>query len=134
MFIGSLFSVLHANKDYIMDDIEKLLKDALSLRGALATALVNWKSGMVIAIDRNKKFNIELAASGNAKVIRAKIETINSLGLDAGIEDILITLSNQIHIIRMVEGNPDLFMYLALDDSANLALARNKIKTITMAL
>jgi len=50
---------------------------------------------------------------------------MRSLGLEGAIKDILITLTNHIHIIGIVPENPELVIYFALDaDKANLALAR----------
>ena len=115
-----------------MNNIEGILKDVLSLNGALATSLFDWESGMVLGMDVNTDFNIELASAGNAEVIKAKMATMKSLGLDGSIDDILITLTDQIHIIKVVESNPELCLYVALDKSkGNLALARNKLKTVS---
>ncbi|HLS76311.1 MAG TPA: hypothetical protein VK083_05940, partial [Nocardia sp.] len=73
------------------------------------------------------------AAAGNTEVVRAKMRTMDSLGLNDEIEDILITLSGQYHIIRPMTGRKSkgLFLYLALDRGrANLALARHRLKGI----
>ena len=62
--------------------------------------------------------------------MRAKLKTIKSLGLDDTIDDILITLSSQYHIIRPLAATPEVFIYLVLDRAkANLALARLKVKS-----
>ena len=67
-------------------------------------------------------------------MIRAKTRAMASLGLDDVIEDVLITLGKQYHLIRPManaEGGPNLFLYLALDRSkANLALARHQLRRI----
>jgi len=74
---------------------------------------------------------LELAAAGNSQVVKAKVATMKSLGIEGGIEDILITLSNQLHIIRPTASHGDLFIYLVLDKTkANLALARRKVKSV----
>lgn len=75
--------------------------------------------------------DLEIAAAGNTEVIRAKLKTINMLNLNEEIEDILITLSSQYHLIRPLAGTDDLFVYYALDsEKSNLALARRKLKTV----
>jgi len=113
-----------------VENLDSVLTDVLTLPGALATSIVDWKSGMVLASQNNGSFDIELASAGNAEVIKAKMATMKSLKNEGSIEDILITLSDQIHIIRVLKDNPDLFIYLALNsDKANLALARNKLSS-----
>lgn len=50
---------------------------------------------------------------------------MQNLGLKESIEDILITLSKQYHLIRPLRSRSTLFFYLALDrNRANLAMAR----------
>ena len=67
-----------------------------------------------------------MAAAGNTEVVRAKRKTIRSLNLNDPVEDILITLGRQYHLMRPLSSNDALFIYLALDRSrANLALARH---------
>ena len=60
---------------------------------------------------------------------------MESLGLRRGIEDILITLGDQYHLIRLVPNNQGLFLYVVLDKSkGNLALARYKLSDIERLL
>jgi len=115
----------------ILDNIDGVLAEVLSLNGALAASVIDWKSGMTLGMKNNSNFDIELASAGNSEVVKAKMATMRSLGLHGHINDILITLSDQLHIIKMVPSNPELCVYLALDSNkANLALARNKLQTI----
>ena len=78
-------------------------------------------------------FDLELAAAGNAEVVRAKKQIRDKLGLKDKIEDILITLTGQYHLIRMV--GTTMFIYLVLDRSkSNLAMARKELETIEKSL
>jgi hypothetical protein len=115
-------------------NIETALKEAMTTEGALGVALVDWESGMSLgALGGGKYLDLEVAAAGNTEVIRAKMRTMESLRLNDSIEDILITLAKQCHIIRLLKSttSQNMFLYLVLDRSkANLALARHNLKRI----
>jgi hypothetical protein len=116
-------------------NIEAALKEAMSIDGALGVSLVDWESGMSLgAIGGGKYLDLDVAAAGNTEVIRAKMRTMESLRLDDNIEDILISLSKQYHLIRLIKSarsDQGLFLYLVLDrGKANLALARHSLKRI----
>ena len=107
-----------------MANINEALKKLLEQDGAMCAALVDANSGMMLG-SAGTGLDLELAAAGNTEVVRAKMRTMKSLGLNDSIEDILITLSKQYHIIRPVAAKPGIFMYLVLDKArANLAMAR----------
>jgi hypothetical protein len=116
-------------------DIETALKEAMSIEGALGVALVDWDSGMPLGtLGGGKYLDLDLAAAGNTEVVKAKMRTLESLRLNDQVEDILITLTKQYHLIRLLsrnDGGQVLFLYLALDRAkANLALARHHLKRI----
>ncbi|WP_084077747.1 hypothetical protein [Demequina sp. NBRC 110057] len=108
----------------------------MNIEGALAAALVDADSGMTLAT-AGGGLDLELAAAGNTEVVRAKMRVMDSLGLDDRIEDILITLGKQFHLIRLVssQSGQGLFIYLVLHrDRANLAMARRQLQGIEQAL
>ena len=116
-------------------DIDTALKEAMAIEGATGVALVDWESGMALGtLGGGKYLDLDLAAAGNTEVARAKMRTLESLGLDDSVEDILITLSTQYHLIRLLksaDAGQKLFLYLVLDrGKANLALARHHLKRI----
>ena len=116
-------------------NIEAALKEAMNIDGAVGACLVDWESGMSLgAVGGGKYLDLDVAAAGNTEVIRAKMRTMESLRLDDAIEDILITLTKQYHLIRLLRSSRSeqgLFLYLVLDRSrANLALARHSLKRI----
>ncbi|MDN3454590.1 MULTISPECIES: hypothetical protein [unclassified Psychrobacter] len=113
-----------------MSNINESLQDLMSLDGAMGGCIVDYMSGMVLGMIGGG-VDLELAAAGNSQVVKAKVATMQSLGIKGEIEDILITLETQLHIIRPTAGHEDLFIYLVLDKSkANLALARRKVQSI----
>jgi hypothetical protein len=115
-------------------DIDTALKEAMTIDGALGASLVDYDSGMSLgSLGGGKYLNLEVASAGNTEVVRAKMRTLESLGMKETIDDILITLQRQYHLIRLVTGqsHSGLFLYLALDKAkANLALARHHLKRI----
>ena len=117
-----------------MSDMDLALKEMMSIEGAVGAAVVDYNSGMALGtLGSSKARDLHIAAAGNTEVVRAKLRTIEQLGLQEDIEDILITLSSQYHLIRPMTGRKSkgLFLYLALDrDRANLAMARHKLRGI----
>lgn len=115
--------------------IDIALKNVMNIDGALAAALVDYTSGMTLAgASTTKSLDVSVAAAGNTEVVKAKMRTMELLGLDDRIEDILITLGHQHHLIRPLHSRDGagLFLYLALDKSrGNLALARRQLQSIS---
>ncbi|GAA1409178.1 hypothetical protein AB0B66_35390 [Catellatospora sp. NPDC049111] len=121
-----------------MADMESSLQEAMQIEGAVGVALVDYTSGMALgALGSSKEMDLTIAAAGNTDVVRAKLRTLEMLKLKDTIEDILITLGVQYHVIRPLtsRNTQGLFLYLVLARSrANLAMARHKLKTIEEGL
>lgn len=117
-----------------MPDMDVALKDAMQIDGAIGAALVDRSSGMALGVaGGSRDFDLQVASAANTEVVRAKLRTMEMLNLHEKIEDILITLDSQYHLIRPLTGRSGqgLFLYIALNkDRANLALARHQLKRI----
>jgi hypothetical protein len=116
-----------------VSNIDTVLKEAMQIDGAIGVALVDHTSGMTLGQAGGNTLNLEVAAAGNTEVVRAKLRTMDALRLRENIEDILITLDTQYHLIRLItdKSGAGLFLYLALDKGrSNLALARHKLAAL----
>lgn len=117
-----------------MSNVTDVLKRCMDIDGAVGVALVEYSSGMCLGTaGGGPELDLEVAAAGNTEVVRAKLRTMDKLGLGQGIEDILITLDRQYHLIRLISNanGEGLFLYLALNRSqANLAMARRSLANL----
>ena len=105
------------------------LTDLSQIDGFIGACLVDSDSGMVLGMEGGGGVNLEVAAAGNTEVVSAKRKTMKALNLKDSIEDILITLGKHYHLIRPLESNDALFLYVALNrSSANLGMARMQLK------
>ncbi|WP_347107463.1 hypothetical protein AAHB33_10335 [Paenarthrobacter sp. S56] len=132
-----LFGDTTEKEECDMSSLDEAVKQLLSIEGATGAAVVDYTSGMALAQGGNPGFDLGVAAAGNSNVVSAKLRTMSDLNLDTGIEDILITLDSQYHLINVLNstGSKGLFVYLVLDRTyANLALARHKLKNLAIGI
>jgi len=114
---------------------KEALPKLMEIDGCIGACIVDSSSGMMLASSGGGAINLEGAAAGNTEVVRAKRKTMKALGLNEVIEDILITLTKQYHLIRPLATNDALFIYVALDKSkANLAMARHALASVEKEL
>jgi predicted regulator of Ras-like GTPase activity (Roadblock/LC7/MglB family) len=108
-----------------MANIREALAQIMQIDGAHGACIVDSDTGMVLGATGGGPVNLELAAAGNTEVVRSKRKTMKVLGLGSRIEDMLITLTDQYHLIRPLVSNDALFVYLVLDKKrGNLGMAR----------
>ena len=113
-----------------MATIKQSLDELLSADGAMCAALVDSNSGMMLG-SAGTGIDMEVAAAGNTEVVRSKLRTMRSLGLNDVIDDVLITLGKQYHILRPLARREGVFIYFVLDRAkSNLALARRKVQDV----
>jgi hypothetical protein len=126
------------SKESDMAEMDVALKDAMQIDGAVGAALVDHSSGMALGtVGGGKDLDLTVAAAGNTDVVRAKLRAMEMLNISEKVEDILITLDTQYHVIRPLasRSGKGLFLYLVLKkDRANLAMARHRLRTIEQTL
>jgi hypothetical protein len=127
---GTLAAIpISPNEANNVANIKDTLGKVMQIDGALGACIVDSNSGMMLGSEGGAStFSLEIAAAGNTEVVRAKRKTMRSLNLRDSIEDILITLHAQYHLIRPLSSNDALFIYLVLDKQrGNLAMARHTL-------
>ena len=113
-----------ASEKELIDVLERIQHDA---SGFIAASLVDLESGMTLAVKSLRSdFDLTAASAYNSELVKQKLKIMHTLGLTGGIEDMLITLTEQIHLIKMV--SKATFLYLAVDRSrSNLAIVRTAV-------
>jgi hypothetical protein len=113
---------------------ETIDKIAADMSGFIAASLVDMESGLTLGAKSNRSdFDLGVASAYNSELVKQKLKIIRALNLKSTLEDIVLTLSDQIHIIKMV--GPNVFLYLAADkDSTNLAIVRTAVAKHVAAL
>ena len=96
-----------------------------NMPGFIAVSVAEINSGIsyysLSAIDT---FDPELASAFNLEVVKSKMNVIASLGLNQKIDDIIFTLTDQIHIVD-VSDNGEYLIYLAVDSTkGNLGMTK----------
>jgi hypothetical protein len=113
--------------------IQNIINDLPQL---VAVAIVDTQSGMTLASHSNSPtINPETAAAYNTEVVKQKQKAMTALKLTGEtIDDILITLTTQIHLINLVDGGKK-FIYLVVHSrDTNLAIARDVLRQQTALL
>lgn len=102
-------------------------KVASEIPGFIAASVVDLDSGMTLGMKSARAdFDLTTASAYNSEMVKQKQKIMRALNLKTNLEDMLITLGDQIHIIKLIDGNS--FIYLAADRAAaNLAIVRTSI-------
>ena len=114
-----------ANEKALLDFFSKIEGD---VNGVIAAAAVDLESGMTLAVKSNRpEFDLVAASAYNSELVKQKLKIMRTLNLKSTLEDMLITLSDQFHLIKFMPGGTS-FLYLAADRSGtNLAILRNAV-------
>jgi len=118
-----------------MATAKETLPKLMDIDGCIGCCIVDSNSGMMLGAAGGGPLSLEVAAAGNTEVVRSKRKTMKALNLSDQIEDMLITLGRQYHLIRPLASNDALFIYIVLDKvKANLAMARHQLTAIEREL
>src|SRR5262245_65961688 len=106
----------------IQETFDKVAQD---IPGFIAASLVDLESGMTLgARSTRTEFDLTAASAYNSEMVKQKLKIMKALHLNTTLEDMLLTLGDQIHVIRLFGSTT--FIYLAVDRAqSNLAIVRN---------
>jgi hypothetical protein len=100
----------------------------------IAASLVDMDSGMTLAVRSNRSdFDLAVASAYNSELVKQKQKIKKALSLKTNLEDMILTLGDQIHFIKIV--SPTVFIYLAADrNGSNIAIIRNVVNKYAKAV
>ncbi|MCZ9308256.1 hypothetical protein ACUY3K_06055 [Corynebacterium uberis] len=107
------------------DDLKNMLNSiAGDLDNLIGASVVDLDTGMTLAtVSRSTDFDLEVASAFDSEVLKSKLKAIYALNLDSQLEDMLLTLSDQLHLIRPLSESEFLFVATSRR-STNLAMLR----------
>lgn len=123
--------VVDTSQGVFMADYNAFIDDVASeVQGFIGVSVVDLESGMALASrSQRPDFDLEVASAYNSEMVKGKFRTIRALNLVDDLEDMLLTLSNQLHLIKIL--NAETFVYLAADKSqTNLGLLRANMNMV----
>jgi len=112
------------SEKHIVEAFEKVAAD---MPGFMAASLVDIESGMTLGLKSLRpEFDLAAASAYNSEMVKQKLKIMKALNIRTNLEDMLLTLGDQIHMIKLI--GTTTFIYLAVDRSqSNLAIVRNVI-------
>ena len=119
-----------------MSSPKQIVQDVLTqLPNLLAVAVVDVETGMPLASHATSTdFDIDTAAAYNTEVVKSKLKAIAALKINQVLQDILLTLTDQLHVLKLTPDGSK-FVYLAVNSrDTNLAQARLVLKSAAAGL
>jgi len=106
------------------DTLEAFCRD---INGFMAASLVDIDSGMTLAVKSLRPdFDLAVASAYNSELVKQKQKIMKALNLKTQLEDMILTLGDQIHFIKIT--SPSTFLYLAVDRATcNIAIVRTMV-------
>lgn len=108
--------------DRLADDVD----------GFIGAALVDFDGGLALGkAGGEPDLDLDVAGAGGLELMRAESRLLRQLGFEDSIDDILITLGEQIHLIRPLERYATVFVWMAIHrDQGVLGLARRQLRNV----
>ncbi|KNX38255.1 hypothetical protein [Luteipulveratus halotolerans] len=118
-----------------MADYERVLEGIQNeVNGFIGASIVDLESGMTLASrSASPDFDLEVASAYNSEMVKGKFKTMEALRLDSTLEDMLLTLSDQLHLIKLLDSSTAFIYVAASRANTNLALLRRSVNEHTKA-
>lgn len=119
---------LQSGENKFSTDISELNQ----IGGFIGACLVDAETGLMITSEGgDDTLDLEALGAAHTEVVKAKLAAIEMLGHEEQIDDILITLGGQFHLIRPLTDTPTVFICAALDkQAADLEVARAQLEKV----
>jgi len=113
-----------ANEREATEAFEKIAAD---IPGFIGASLVDIDSGMTLAVKSTRPdFDLAVASAYNSELVKQKLKIMKALNLKTTLEDMILTLGDQIHFIKVL--SPTMFVYLAAERATtNIAIVRTVV-------
>ncbi|WP_412540964.1 hypothetical protein R8Z50_35205 [Longispora sp. K20-0274] len=119
-----------------MQDIDGLLRQAMTIRGAQCASLIDYTTGLPVdTLGAVPGVSPEATAAGTAELMHVMLDTAAFASAPGGdeLEDIVVTAAAGYHVFQLVPVRFDsrLVLHVWLDrHSGNVALARRRLKLL----
>ena len=120
-----------ASEKEITDAFDHFAND---IPGFVGASMVDLDTGMTLAVRSVREdFDLAVASAYNSELVKQKLKIMKALNLKTSLDDIILTLGDQIHFIKVV--SPTLFIYLAADRGVcNIAIVRTIVNKYSKSL
>jgi len=110
-----------------------VLQRTREIEGYLAACMFLASNGGVVCFDGS--IDLRPATSLTAEAMRRKQKTIDDMGMDDEAEDLLMTCTNQYHLLRRLHSEVPAFIYLVLDrNRSNPIMAKLALENAVRSL
>jgi predicted regulator of Ras-like GTPase activity (Roadblock/LC7/MglB family) len=114
-----------ADYDSILEAVER------DLTGFIGASVVDLDTGMSRA-SRSAVADFDLDSAHNSQMVKSKFTTMQAPACDSTLEDMLLTLSDQLHLIKVLDNGKTFIYVAATKATTNLALLRRTVDEHTV--
>ena len=113
------------NSSTNIKSFKEKFKTIMDLDGIIAAAIVDVNLGMPIIQESKNNINLDSYCAYMVEVVKSHKNFLSQLKINDKIEDIVINLDNNYHIVTFILKQDNLFIYVILDkNGSNLGMTR----------